>query len=117
MQRSRLTSRLLSRRLTAQAHDIFAPSPVSPKSRHARSSATEAYHTDNFLKRPESMTASEHLATQVGRSRARGVQMAMENIEDFQSIGCRQSVESEKHCRPVPQLLQFCDSNRNCVWL
>jgi hypothetical protein len=39
----------------------FAPNPVSPKSRHARSSATEAYHADKFLKRPESMTASEHL--------------------------------------------------------
>ena len=88
----------------AQAHDIFAPSPVSPKSRHARSSATEAYHTDNFLKRPVSMTASEHLRrrwTAQGRAASKWL---LEIIEDSKASGA----DNPRKVRSIADLSRNC---------
>ena len=100
-----------------QAHDIFAPSPVSPKSRHARSSATEAYHTDNFLKRPESMTASEHLRrrwTAQGRAASKWL---LEIIEDPKASGANNLWKARSIAALSRNCCNFVTAIRIVVWL
>ena len=77
---------------SARTADGAGPRTFSRRAPHRRNRVTRARRRqkltpDNFLKRPELMTASEQLATQVGGSRARSDPMATGDYRGLQRIG------------------------------